>query len=361
MVATHREKAEKISLINNSTNGHTSQKVYMNTEERIQPFVKLFEYLTTLPEAEFQSLALNVANENPWFTEVNVRSAVAGITNFIAAQTLTEWIKPYRFQETPKTVALVLAGNIPLVGFHDFLAVLIAGHHAQLKLSSKDSVLMKFVIEKLIEFEPRLKSKIEITERLHDFNAVIATGSDNSSRYFEYYFGKYPHVIRKNRTSVAVLTGDETKEELNALGNDVFNYFGLGCRSVSKLFVPQGYKFDPLFESWESFKNVIHHHKYCNNYDYQKSLLLINRVPFLDNGFVMIQESDRIVSPISVVFYEYYQNAQQLKSRLDALADKIQVIVGMDEPATVPLGKSQQPRVCDYADNIDTLAFLNSF
>jgi hypothetical protein len=331
----------------------------MNTEERIQPFVKLCQYLTTLPEDEFQSLALTVANENPWFTEHNVRSAIVGVVRFLKAGSLQDWLKPYSFQSAPKTIALVMAGNIPLVGFHDLLAVLIAGHRAQLKLSSKDSVLMKFMIDKLIEFDPGMKSRIEIAERLQNFDAVIATGSDNSSRYFEYYFGKYPHIIRKNRTSVAVITGDETPDELTSLGQDVFNYFGLGCRSVSKLFVPAGYKFDFLFENWESFKNIIHHHKYCNNYDYQKSLLLINRVPFLDNGFVMIQESDRIVSPISVIFYEYYAGPDQLKSRLDELADKIQVIVGKQSPATVRPGKSQSPDVCDYADNVDTLAFLS--
>lgn len=331
----------------------------MNTEERIQPFVKLYQYLTAMPTDEFQSLALDVANENPWFTEHNVRSAIDGVSRFLQTDSLRAWLKPYTFPASPKTVALVLAGNIPLVGFHDFLAVLIAGHRAQLKLSSKDSVLMKFMITKLVETDPSIRSRIEIVERLQNFDAVIATGSDNSSRYFEFYFGKYPHIIRKNRTSVAVLAGDETPAELNSLGNDVFNYFGLGCRSVSKLFVPEGYKFDFLFENWESFKNVIHHHKYCNNYDYQKSLLLINRVPFLDNGFVMIQENDKIVSPISVIFYEYYKNSEQLKSRLDELRDKIQVIVGKGSPATVRPGQSQSPDVCDYADNVDTLAFLS--
>jgi hypothetical protein len=332
----------------------------MNTEERIQAFVKLYQYLISIPNDDFQTLAAHVANENPWFTEHNVRSALASITRFINRETLQTWVDAYSLPNAPKTIALILAGNIPLVGFHDLLTVLIAGHRAQLKLSSKDSVLIKFSIEKLIEFEPRLRAMISIVERLQNFDAVIATGSDNSSRYFEYYFGKYPHIIRKNRTSVGIISGNETTGELHALGNDVFSYFGLGCRNVSKFFVPKGYIFNTLFESWEPFASIIHHHKYCNNYDYQKSLLLINRVPFIDNGFVMIQESDRIVSPISVIFYEQYADDAWLNNRLTELSDKIQVIVGKHKFATTQPGNSQSPGICDYADNVDTMAFLCS-
>ncbi len=332
----------------------------MTTADRIKSFVKLSHYLQNLSDDEFQSLALRVANENPWFTKENVRLALNGISFMTREDALTSWINRYTLTGSSKTVALVLAGNIPLVGFHDLLCVLVAGHKAMIKLSSKDRVLTEFIIDKLISFDPLIYDRITIAERLQNFDAVIATGSDNSSRYFEYYFGKYPHIIRKNRTSVAILTGSESPEELRRLGNDIFAYFGLGCRNVSKLFVPEGYRFDILFESWNSFKDIINHHKYCNNYDYQKSLLLINRVPFFDNGFVMIQESERIVSPISVIFFEYYPNQQQLRERLEDFNEKIQVVVGNSPLATVPLGNAQSPAVQDYADNVDTMSFLSS-
>jgi hypothetical protein len=190
----------------------------MTIQERILPFINLGKFLQNLSSTEFQSLALDVANENPWFTSQNVRLALEGVTEFLDEKKLSGWVAKYSSAPNSKIVALVLAGNIPLVGFHDFLSVLIAGHHVQLKLSSKDKALMQFVIQKLIEFEPRFQARISVVDRLQNFDAVIATGSDNSARYFEYYFGKYPHIIRKNRTSVAVLTGDETREELTMLG-----------------------------------------------------------------------------------------------------------------------------------------------
>lgn len=332
----------------------------MTAEQRIIAFQKLGQFLNTISKEDFETLALSARNENPWFTEKNVRLAIDAVCRFLSPSDLQQWLAKYTEPKLPKTVALVTAGNIPLVGFHDVLAVLICGHHVQIKLSSKDSVLMKFMLSKLVDFEPELGNRINTTERLSNFDAVIATGSDNSSRYFEYYFGKYPHIIRKNRTSVAILNGTETRDQLNTLGNDIFNYFGLGCRNVSKLYVPDGYKFDTLFESWETFKDVIHHHKYCNNYDYQKSILLVNSVPFLDNGFVMLQQSDRIVSPISVIYYDFYKDENQLNEKITLVKDKIQVVVGKPPLGTVEFGEAQSPGLCDYADNVDTMQFLSS-
>jgi hypothetical protein len=202
--------------------------------------------------------------------------------------------------------------------------------------------------------------RIIVAEQLKNFDAVIATGSDNTSRYFEYYFGKYPHIIRKNRTSVGILEGDEDSESLLALGFDVFSYFGLGCRNVSKVFVPQDFGFDQLFPAWEKYQGIIHHHKYCNNYDYQKSILLVNQQPFLDNGFVLVQESDRLVSPISVLFYERYSDMSQLRERLAAASDKIQVVEGNHAVCDVGFGRSQQPQLGDYADKVDTMQFLSN-
>ena len=332
----------------------------MNVEERIKALDQLGSFLASVPQDEFQSVAEKAALENPWFTKDNVRMAIDGVGQFLRANTLAHWISSSSTIEHPRTIALITAGNIPLVGFHDLLSVLVTGHTAMLKLSGKDNTLMKWVIEKLTQLEPRFAGRITVSERLKGFDAVIATGSDNSSRYFDYYFGKYPNIIRRNRTAVAVLSGRESDSQLQALGTDIFSYFGLGCRNVSKLFVPQDYSFDRLFQNMEVYQPIIHHNKYHNNYDYQRSILLVNRIPFFDNGFVVLQQSQKIVSPISVVYFEYYSTGQHLLQKLDAVKDKIQCIVGDEAPATVPFGKAQFPAIDDYADGIDTLKFLTS-
>jgi len=329
-------------------------------EERISAFSRLRNYLLHLPDEEFQTIAVNTRQENPWFTEDNVRLAFRGITAFLEETVLIPWMKTYSLPPQSKRIAIVMAGNIPLVGFHDLLCVLISGHTALLKTSSKDSALIKLVVNKLLQLEPKFQDSIHFVERLADFDAVIATGSDNSSRYFDYYFGKYPNIIRKNRTSIAILDGHESDSDLKNLGIDVFTYFGLGCRNVSKLFVPEGYVFNNLFESWTDYHDIIHHHKYCNNYDYQKSIMLVNSTPFLDNGFVMLHETDRLVSPISVVYFETYKSQESLTEKLKAAQDKVQCIVGRTAMASVPFGSAQFPRIDDYADQIDTMKFLST-
>lgn len=332
----------------------------MKVEERIKALSALGSFLRDMPSDAFQTIAERASMENPWFTKENVRMAVDGIQRFLKEQTLLAWTALYNLQETPQKVALVMAGNIPLVGFHDLLSVLISGHTAMVKLSSKDTYLPRLLTTTLIEIEPRFDDHIIFAERLKEFDAVIATGSDNSSRYFDYYFGKYPNIIRKNRTSIAVLDGTETTEELKALGIDIFSYFGLGCRNVSKLMVPADYSFNPFFQSLEGYHDIIHHHKYCNNYDYQKSILLVNVVPFLDNGFMLLNENQRLVSPISTIYYERYHDHEDLVKKVALSRDKIQCIVGKTAPATIPFGQAQYPAVNDYADNIDTLQFLST-
>jgi hypothetical protein len=252
-----------------------------------------------------------------------------------------------------------MAGNIPLVGFHDFLCALISGNNVQIKLSSKDSKLIKYLVGYIERIEPSFQGRITFKERLEGFDAIIATGSDNSARYFEYYFGKYPNIIRKNRTSCAILTDAESDQEIANLGIDIFSYFGLGCRNVSKLYVPTDYDFINLLSRLESFKEIIHHHKYCNNYDYQKSILLVNGVQHLDNGFLLLQENEKLVSPISVLYYERYVDESDLRNKLKVNAEKIQCIVGKVKPAEIPFGQAQYPNVWDYADQIDTLKFLS--
>jgi hypothetical protein len=331
----------------------------MIIEERIQAFVQLGEYIKRLPEEKFKTLAESIRIENQWFTEANLRMTVSGILKFLDEGNLFGWISGYSLRSrSPKIIATILAGNIPAVGFHDLLCVLLNGDSALIKLSSKDTVLLKFLLEKLTEINSVFSSKIQYAERLKGFDAVIATGSDNTSRYFEYYFGKYPHIIRKNRTSVAILDGTENENDLAQLGTDVFGYFGLGCRNVSKLFVPSGYDFGPLFRSWELFKEIEHHNKYHNNYDYQKSIFLVSAIPHLDNGFVLLQENERLVSPIAVVYYEYYTKPEELRERLSGVQDKLQCIVGNLSPATIKFGGAQFPELSDYADGVDVLKFL---
>lgn len=331
----------------------------MTRSERIFAFHALGDYLRNLSETDFQTIASQAAAHNPWFTNDSVQMAIDSIRTMFDQDKLTEWIKPYAEIHIPKRVGVVMAGNIPLVGFHDSLCVLISGHLLIAKTSSKDNVLPVWLLNKLIEIEPRFQSRIQVAEQLKNIDAVIATGSDNASRYFDFYFGKYPHIIRRNRTSVAVLSGDETPNELTLLGKDIFSYFGLGCRNVSTVFVPEGYEIRDLFPAWQEFNDIIHHHKYCNNYDYQKSIMLINGTPFLDNGSVMLHESDKLLSPISVVYYRYYAGQEELDQYLESHKSKIQCVVGKSR-TSVPFGKAQYPGLTDYADQVNTLAFLTA-
>jgi hypothetical protein len=331
----------------------------MNLEDRINAFEKLGEYLSAIDKAALHALIEKARNENAWFTEDSIIYALKGLEKYLNGESLRQWTSNYNLTGVkPSVVAVIMAGNVPLVGFQDFLSVLISGHSILIKPSSKDSVLANHLAQKLIEIDNRFATRIAYGEQLKHFDAVIATGSDNSARYFHYYFGKYPNIIRKNRTSCAVLTGNETDDELRALGRDVFTYFGLGCRNVSKVFIPQGYDLNNLLKNWTAFDRVLDHHKYHNNYDYQKSILLINRNPFFDTGFVMLQESEKLVSPISVIYYERYDDEGSLAIKLTSVRDKIQCIVGNMTPSSVPFGQAQSPSLWDYADQIDTLRFL---
>lgn len=300
-------------------------------------------------------------HHNGWFTKENIHFALKSWSELLTEENLKEWLSDYDLKKnTPKSVAIIMAGNIPLVGFHDFLVTLITGNTVLVKLSSNDRVLLPFLANYLIDSEPTLKERVHFTEnRLEGFDAVIATGSNNTSRYFEHYFGKKPNIIRRNRNSIAVLTGKETTEELSALGEDIFRYYGLGCRSVSKLFVPKGYDFTPFFESVYSYNPIINQAKYANNYDYNKAVYLMSEFKILENGFLMLKEDESYASPIASTFYEYYDSLDDLKKNLSQEAEKIQCIVAQgvleDE---VPFGHTQKPSLTDYADGVDTVDFL---
>ena len=295
---------------------------------------------------------------NGWFTEQNVIEALKGIKTWLSVPDLTTWLSNYQLNnQDPKVVGLIMAGNIPLVGFHDFLAVFLSGNHAQIKLSSDDSVLWPIIMQILTDINANFKQSASVVERLSNFDAVIATGSNNSALYFETYFGKYPHIIRKNRTSVAVLDGSETVEELEALGKDIFSYFGLGCRNVTQLLVPKNYNLTPFFESIYVYNDIVNHNKYANNYDYNKAIYLLNREDLLDNNFLLVRRADDLNSPIGVLFRHEYENKQELDTYLAKHKDEIQAIVGKNY---ISFGKSQAPSLMDYADGVDTMAFLTS-
>jgi hypothetical protein len=298
---------------------------------------------------------------NGWFTSENVIFSLQSWAKALTKENLSKWLSNYDFSSVqPKKVGLILAGNIPLVGFHDLLSVLISGHKAIIKLSSNDQQLIKFVVDYLIVLDERFATKVEFIEgKLENFDAVIATGSNNTARYFEYYFSSKPNIIRRNRNSVAILTGNETKEDLIALGEDVFRYFGLGCRNVSKLFVPEDYDFKLFFEAIYTYGDVIHYEKYANNYDYNKAVFLMSNFKLLDNEFLLLKEDTSYASTIGTLFYEYYSSIDELYSQLKNDENKIQCIVSRNlQPNHVPFGKTQKPELWDYADNIDTLSFL---
>ena len=274
---------------------------------------------------------------------------------------INQWLSKYNFNTVnPQTVAIIMAGNIPLVGFHDFLCVLLSGHSVLVKQSSNDKHLLPFLAKYLEVVEPNFKGKIKFTEeKLDKFDAVIATGSDNTARYFEYYFKNKPSIIRKNRNSVAVLTGNETKNQLEALSDDIFRYYGLGCRNVSKFFIPKDYNFDAFFNAVYKWNTIINESKYANNYDYNKAVYLMSEFEMLENGFLMIKQDESYASPIATLFYEHYENISELQQKLNAEKDKIQCVVadGFNENE-IPFGETQNPQLSDYADNVDTVAFL---
>lgn len=334
----------------------------MNLPDRVSTFVQLGILINNLSENEKIELFWRAENKNSWFTPSSCQSALNGIALMMGEDKLNIWLSRYRMieSESPKSVGLMMAGNIPAVGVHDLMTVLISGNKACIKLSSADEVLMKWIIKSLISIEPRFKDYISVEEMLKGKDAYIATGSDNSSRYFNYYFGKYPSLIRRNRTSVAVLSGNESTQELQALGKDIFQYFGLGCRNVSKIFIKSKDQLQHVLDSLEIFSGVMNHHKYLNNYDYNKSILLVNREDHLDNGFLLVRETKELISPISVLFYEIYTDLAQLQIRLEEIKDNIQCIVSNPEyyEGGFPFGGAQEPEVWDYADGVDTLLFL---
>jgi hypothetical protein len=349
----------------------------MTLEQRIIAFTKLGDFLKQFSKEEFKKdttipfndlffdafkLQLKHAKEaNSWFTQDHLAFTFKSWSNLLNKNSLKEWTSFYTLNvDSPKTVAVIMAGNIPLVGFHDFLSVLLSGHKILIKQSSNDKHFLPLIAKYLEYVEPDFKGYIIFNEgKLDNFDATIATGSNNTARYFEYYFGKYPHIIRNNRNSLAVLTGNESAKDLKNLGEDIFRYFGLGCRSVSKIFVPRGYDFDQLFKAVFDYKDIINYIKYKNNYDYNKAVYLMSEFKLLENGFLMLKEDPSYASPIATLFYEYYDDISVLEEQLKKDANQIQCVVSNSIENSVNFGATQCPTLTDYADGVDTMAFLS--
>lgn len=341
----------------------------MNLTQRINAFIELGDFLRKFPSQHSLTKVLAEIVEkdhifNPWFTNNNILQSIKAIGESLREDNIESWIQNYPNidkQTDKKKIGVITAGNIPLVGFHDFLSVLISGNIFKGKLSTKDNRLLKFISDFLININKDFNDLIFFCEdKLEDFDAIIATGSNNTARYFDYYFGKYPNIIRKNRNSVAVLDGTETTDDIKNLGLDIFSYFGLGCRNVSKLYLPENFCFDMFFDNIQNYQEIYKHNKYANNYDYNKSVYLMNQIQHFDNGFVIVKEDIEFASPIGVLFYEYYKDLNDVKNILLTNKEQIQCVVskpGIIENS-VDFGKAQSPELWDYADNVDTMKFL---
>jgi hypothetical protein len=352
----------------------------LSVEKRTDALVKLGLYISdeldrykSGQNEKLGSIIRNAGFENAWFTDRNIILALENWKEALKEENVKTWLEKYKnilnHSNSPKTVGVINAGNIPFVGLHDLLSVIIAGHSYLAKNASGDTILLPFIAQILTTIEPLFEERIQFVQRIEKVDAVIATGNNNSSRYFEYYFRKYPHIIRKNRNGVGVLFGDESKEQLHAFGKDIFSYFGLGCRNISKIYVPENYNFNFFFESVLDYSEIMNHSKYMNNFDYHTTVYLLKKIPFLQNGFLIVTEEKQIASPVSVLHYEKYPDLKWLEKKLSGESEQIQCIVsaqkvfsknsGLNSLAILP-GESQSPALWDYADGVNTLDFLCS-
>jgi hypothetical protein len=348
--------------------------IIMDNDKRLSIFVQLGKQLSSYLEGEIKDgPVLQILEEaiyaskhqNLWFDEASQRTALYAISCMLQEDSLMNWLQLYPELRKPpihqKTIALILAGNIPLVGFHDYLCVMMSGHEALIKLSSDDAFLLPALHKLLCAIDDKFENRLRFSSSvMKDFDAVIATGSNNSARYFDAYFSKYPHIIRRNRNAVALLHGNENTEDFLRLGEDVFTYYGLGCRNVTKLYVPESYDFTPLLNSWNAWGMLRNHSRFFNNYEYHKAVYLVNTVPHLDTGFLLLSRNTSIASPVAVLYYDFYSTAAVLKEEILLRSEEIQCAVGDTAvfPFCLPFGSAQTPGVTDYADGVDTMKFL---
>ncbi len=333
----------------------------MNLEERINAFSRLGRFLKQNSNLEFTQKIKDAEVQNPWFTLENQKQAINAWANHLTAKNLKAWLIPYHLKENKSSlqVLIIMAGNIPLVGFHDLLSVLITGNNVIVKMSVEDNIILPFIVKKLIVINPEFENRIQFVEDIKDkkINAVIATGSDNSSKYFNYYFKDVKKIIRKNRKSLAILDGTENQNDLNELAKDIFSYFGLGCRNISKLFLPKGYDLNKLFETFFSFEKIIESKKYANNYDYHKAIFLMGNHKITDNGFLLLKEDASLQSPLAMLYYEFYSEMEEVDNFISDNKEKLQSVVSKKH---IAFGQSQNPNLWDYADGVDTIEFLTT-
>ena len=333
----------------------------MNLEERINAFSRLGRFLKQNSNLEFTQKIKDAEVQNPWFTLENQKQAINAWANHLTAKNLKAWLIPYHLKENKSSlqVLIIMAGNIPLVGFHDLLSVLITGNNVIVKMSVEDNIILPFIVKKLIVINPEFENRIQFVEDIKDkkINAVIATGSDNSSKYFNYYFKDVKKIIRKNRKSLAILDGTENQNDLNELAKDIFSYFGLGCRNISKLFLPKGYDLNKLFETFFPFEKIIESKKYANNYDYHKAIFLMGNHKITDNGFLLLKEDTSLQSPLAMLYYEFYSEMEEVDNFISDNKEKIQSVVSKKH---IAFGQSQNPNLWDYADGVDTIEFLTT-
>ena len=333
----------------------------MNLEERINAFSRLDKFLKQTSDLEFAQKIKEAEVQNPWFTLENQKQAINAWANHLTAKNLKAWLIPYHLKENKSSlqVLIIMAGNIPLVGFHDLLSVLITGNNVIVKMSVEDNIILPFIVKKLIVINPEFENRIQFVEDIKDkkINAVIATGSDNSSKYFNYYFKDVKKIIRKNRKSLAILDGTENQNDLNELAKDIFSYFGLGCRNISKLFLPKGYDLNKLFETFFPFEKIIESKKYANNYDYHKAIFLMGNHKITDNGFLLLKEDASLQSPLAMLYYEFYSEMEEVDNFISDNKEKIQSVVSKKH---IAFGQSQNPNLWDYADGVDTIEFLTT-
>lgn len=340
-------------------------------QERLEAFDRLSRVLLSFIKKENQNNFTQIISEslkkaeikNQFFIPQFVLHRLSAIADLCSIENLNKWTANYNNleKESSKRVGLVMAGNIPIVGFHDLLSALIAGFNVVVKMSSKDDILPRMIIDILIEIQPKFADKIFIAkDKLENFDLVIATGSSNTTRYFEYYFRKVPSIIRSSRNSLAVLTGNESQEQLDGLADDVLLYFGLGCRNVSKIFLPENYDFNKLFGKFYKYSFFVNYNKYMNNYEYHRAIFIINKINFLENGFLILKEDSSIASPVGVLHYEYFSNIEHVKNFILSNKNLIQTVVASEKlfERHSEFGKSQMPNLWDYDDGIDTLDFL---
>ncbi|ALR30164.1 acyl-CoA reductase [Chryseobacterium sp. IHB B 17019] len=342
----------------------------MNIKNQVLGLTRLSDYIKDFlaknpadyneNDQDFELLLRKSEIENPWFTAENQKFAFKQWADLLTEENINNWLKEYSISKISKKVGLIMAGNIPLVGLHDVISTVLSNHIPVIKLSSKDKYMIPFLLKKWKEFSEN-EVEYEFVERLENFDAVIATGSNNTARYLEYYFKNYLHIIRKNRTSIAVLKGDETPEELQLLAKDIFQYFGLGCRNVTRLLIPQDFLIDRLFENFLDYQEIINHNKYANNYEYNRAVYLLNQEKFWDNNFVMLKEDDKLFSPLSVINFSRYSSLDEVKNFISDNEENIQCVVAKDELGldSVKLGDAQNPGLDTYADNVDTMKFLS--